>query len=364
MKILFVLEHFHPYVGGVEFLFLQLGRELIQDGQEVTVITTRYDTQLKKEEWCDGIRIIRINARSRYSFSLKAIPAIVRALKTHDIVHTTTYNAAIPTWIATRFNRRKCILTFHEYWGQLWNKLPFLNPLQRVMYRVFEKTVSLLPFDKVVGVSDFTLNKLQSQGIPPSRLVRIYNGLDYDKYSNYRPSDNGGLHFTFVGRLGVSKGFDILLPAVDRFLSIHPDYIFQLVIPKRPDNLFKKITSAINLLKSSDRIKVYHHLPKQDLNQLIKDSSFVVIPSYSEGFCFVAAESCALGTPVLHSGMGALKEVVSGKSINFSPFDQDGLYKGLADAAANRWNNTPLKKFTLKDTIDSYMELYLAYINE
>ena len=364
MRILFVLEHFHPYIGGVEFLFLQLGKELVRHGQEVTVITTRYDRSLENEEDIEGLKVIRINAQSRYSFSLKAIPAIIKTLKNCDVVHTTTYNAAIPTWIATRIIKKRCIITFHEYWGSLWNQLPYLNPVQRVMYKTFEKIVSQLPFDRVVAVSDYTKNSLSNKGVPKHKLSRIYNGLDYSEFTIESSELEKNKTFIFVGRLGVSKGYDLLLPAIDKFLSHHPEYLFHMVIPRRPVGLFKTINKKIHSLNNRNRIKLFHHLPKEELKQFMMASEFIIVPSYSEGFCFVAAEACALNVPVLHSGRGALKEVVAGRNLSFSPFDEVGLLKGLEDAASAKWDNTPMKKFPIKNTIDAYMQLYLAPIHE
>ena len=50
MRILFVLEHFYPYIGGVEQLFWQLSKSLVARGHEVKVITTRFDKKLSKTQ--------------------------------------------------------------------------------------------------------------------------------------------------------------------------------------------------------------------------------------------------------------------------------------------------------------------------
>lgn len=61
MRILFVLEHFHPYIGGVEYLFWQLSKSLVSQGHEVMVITTRFDKKLPQRDRNEGIDIYRVN---------------------------------------------------------------------------------------------------------------------------------------------------------------------------------------------------------------------------------------------------------------------------------------------------------------
>ena len=87
-------------------------------------------------------------------------------------------------------------------------------------------------------------------------------------------------------------------------------------------------------------------------------SHCVVIPSYSEGFCFAAAETIALGTPVISSGKGALKEVVSGKFIEMESFDKQDLFSALEKAYHGAWTSKPIKHFELKTTVKNYLALY------
>lgn len=311
MRILFVLEHFYPYIGGVEFLFLQLSRSLVEKGNSVKVITTRFDKTLPLNEDFEGIEIERVDCGNRFSFSYKAIPAVLKNANEYELIHTSTYNAAVPAWIGSFLKRKKCILTFHEFWGQLWKQLPFLSGTQRVLYGAFERMVSLLPFTKVVAVSDFTKTALLSEGIRKDKVVRIYNGLNYagiEELLNEKEgmeNESAKNNFIFVGRLGVSKGYDLIFPAVDRILTEYKEVVFNMIIPQRPADMFDTVMGKINQMKNKSQLKVFHNLTKQDLYSKIKAARFILVPSYSEGFCFIAAEACAMGVPVVSSGKGA-----------------------------------------------------------
>ncbi len=373
MRILFVLEHFHPYIGGVEHLFWQLSKTLVTQGYEVMVITTRFDKKLPQRECNEGIDIYRVNCNNRFSFFIKSIPSIFKNIKNFDLVHTTTYTAAPPTWLVSRLRNKKSVLTFHEYWGDLWKQLPYLNFTQKILYSTFERMASYLPFSKIVAVSKFTEQSLIKAGVDQSKINMIYNGLDYNAIEQLstkiniteveRIKKNTAFNYIFVGRLGVSKGIDILLEASDIFLEKTPEATLTLVIPKLPKKMYDLIVNKINNLQCISQITVMHHLTKEELYKQIKQASFIVIPSYSEGFCFVAAEACALNVPVISSHCGALKEVVSGHYIAMDSVTTKGLFEALQKAKQKEWQYKESVQFSLDKSVEQYVHLYKEMID-
>ena len=112
MKILFVLEHFYPYIGGAEKLFYVLTRALAKKGHEVVVVTTRFDRQLSSKEIHQGVTILRVNCWNRFAFTFLSIPTILREARNCSIIHTTTYNAALPAILAGQIRRKPVYVTF------------------------------------------------------------------------------------------------------------------------------------------------------------------------------------------------------------------------------------------------------------
>ena len=371
MRILFVLEHFHPYIGGVEHLFYNLGKSLVKNGFDITVVTTKFEEDLAQFEEVEGIKIHRINCKNRFLFPLLSLPLLFKLAKQVDFIHTSTYTAALPAYITGLFRRKKTIITFHEYWGKLWNKLPFLSFIERNIFRFFEYFISRLPFHAVIAVSDATKASIAQSGVPQKRLRRIYNGIDYQKIENLKNdilstekgNEKQGQQFTFVGRLGVSKGIDLLIPAANEVLKRFPDAQFKMIIPKVPKTIYFKIQGMIEGMTQKAQVIQYHNLPKKDLYKEIIYSDFLVIPSYSEGFCFLAAETQALGIPIVTSYNTALKEVVGGKNIKLQNLDSESLTKALELGLQKDWDQNKSVKFTLDDSINAYMELYKELIN-
>ncbi|MCK4570279.1 MAG: glycosyltransferase family 4 protein [Bacteroidales bacterium] len=360
MKILFILELYYPNIGGIEKLFKSLAEKLVEEGYSVTIITTRFRKDLPLNETINGVKIKRLRISSRFLFTFFGIFGMLKEARKCYIIHTTSFNAAFPARLAGWFARKKVIITFHEAWGSLWFRLPFAGFISKRLFFFYEWFILHLGFHHYIAVSDYTADCLARLGVKKHKISRIYNGLDYATYEpgDYTPPDN--FVFTYFGRLGISKGLDIIPDAAQDFLESHPDAHLKMIIPKRPKGMYRKIR---NLLKKipANRITLLHNLRDTDLHKELHHSSCIMIPSYSEGFCFAAAEAIAMGIPLISSGKGALAEVVSGKHITMESQDGKGLSDALEKAYAGNWEVTPIRRFDFDDTVRDYLGLYQGY---
>jgi glycosyltransferase involved in cell wall biosynthesis len=363
MKILFILELYYPNIGGNERLFRSLAEALVSKGHEVNVLTTRFRKDLPKHELVNGVRIRRLPVRSRFVFTFLAIcPAICLSGKA-DLIHTTSYNAAFPAWLAARITRRKVVITFHEVWGKLWFRLPYLNAIQKRLFYSFEQFILHLKFDRFIAVSEYTRECLEQNKVHPRHILRIYNGLDYAGFQKYNPGAPSRFTFTYFGRPGSSKGLDILVEAVPAFINEHPGARLKLIMSRSPERAYRKITGTLQEKLGKESFTVLNDLDDEALIRELLNSSCILIPSYSEGFCYAAAESIALGIPLVHSNLGALKEVVSGKHIPMGSQDPPGLFHALEKAINNEWEEKPLRKFELSETVNAYIRLYESFFS-
>lgn len=359
MKILFVLEYYYPNIGGVEKLFKSLAEALVNNGDEVLILTNCFDRSLKREEVIKGVKIRRLRFYNRFFFSFFSLPQILKYGRNYDIIHTTSYNAALPAWIAAKLLKKKVIITFHEVWGKLWFKLPFINSLQKIAYYLFEQFILKLKFDKYIAVSDSTKENLILHGVEQNKIARIYNGIEYPSLKKeLKIPLKKEFTFTYLGRLGISKGLELLIPAAKAFISRHPDSKLKMITPDTPKNLYKKINKLIRKNDLQDDILLLHNLKKDDVTKELLSSHCIVIPSHSEGFCFVAAEATSLKIPIITSHRAALEEVVSGEYIVMNSLTKKSLFDALVKAKNSNFEFTPLKKFLLEDCIAEYQNLY------
>ncbi len=358
MKILFVVEHFYPYVGGAEELFLNLTASLVEQGHKVNVVTTLHDESLKKYEEYKGIKITRVRCRNRFLFTIMSMPEVFRQAKKTDFIHTTSYNSAIPSFVAGLFLKKKVIITFHEIWGKLWFRLPFFPKWKLTGFYLFEWFILKLPFYKYIAVSDYTMNSLIETGILPHKIKKIYNGVNYESLRKYHHHSPENFTFCFFGRLGISKGIDLLLEAASLFTSNHPEAKLKLIIPTYPTSLFKKTIQLVSYYKLENNIILLHNLTRDDLLKEVSTSSCVVIPSASEGFCFVAVESVAIGVPIISSGKGSLPETVSGQFLILKSFTAEAINESLEKGMKKEWEYKAPREFSLKASMENYFKLY------
>jgi len=137
--------------------------------------------------------------------------------------------------------------------------------------------------------------------------------------------------FTFVGKIAASKGWNDFAWAIQQFkkenIKLSLKTVGELIpIEKNVPGLVGTSLRHLELLEGTN-----HQLQANDkeLFDILTSSRAAVLPSYSESFCFVAAEAMACGTPVIgykNEGM----QYLLGKE--FSEFlvdigDKDGLLR-------------------------------------
>lgn len=375
MKILFVLEHYHPHTGGVEVLFRNLCEGLSAKGHEVEVVTTRLE-DTKKEETLNGVKIRRINTppfMRRYWFTFLALPYVLRRSKNVDIIHTTTYNGAFPAKLGSVLSKKPSVITVHEIIGKDWTKLGGMGFVSAKLHEFLEWLIVKLNFNKFVCVSNSTRMNLLRYNVDDKRACVIYNGVDYnifdsEKYKGEAKQIRKKLEelsgkkrdsiYLFYGRPGVSKGFEYVLRAVTRISIRMPGSLFVAILGKRPGKRYDMFRKEIEKHPSKDNILLLDPVRYKELPSYLKSVDCIVVPSLTEGFGYCVAESCALGIPVVSSDTTSIPEVISGKHILVEQRNSRQIAKAVVDVFRGKFNRTKLKKFEWKDCIENYERLY------
>jgi glycosyltransferase involved in cell wall biosynthesis len=219
--------------------------------------------------------------------------------------------------------------------------------------------LAILPFNQFIAVSQFTASSLIKAGIKPDRVQLIYNGIDYQDHLLLQRDNkltNNKFTFTYFGRVGYSKGLDVLLEATANLVKLDNNFILQIITSREP--LFNKMLELIHDYTLSEYVVFRHELEREELFTAIRKSDAIVIPSYSEGFCFAAVETMAIGTPIISSGRGALKEVIGGKHIELSELTAEELSMAMRNAMNGSWSDKPMKRFPIDETIEAHIALY------
>jgi D-inositol-3-phosphate glycosyltransferase len=346
LRILFVLEYFPPHVGGVETLFEQLTEALARDGHTVTVLTL-WLPGTRTHENRNGVEIIRIKTPQtarRYLFTLAALPiALKRALRA-DIIHTTTYNAAIPAWIAALIARKPAVLTVHEVFGDQWNDLLGMHSLPAYAFRLFEWFVLHLPFARYICDSEFTRGRLlRLMNVASARATVVYPALDYSfwdvtrhaprKVKEERGVGQDTFLYLYFGRPGISKGLEYLIDAAALIREQVPTSHLLMLLANDPLDHYQRLMQRITRLRLDDHVSVLEPVPRDDLPGYLLAADCIVIPSVSEGFGYAAAEAATLGCRVIATSGHSVQEILEGSVILVPPRDSQAIANAVVRVA-------------------------------
>lgn len=361
MKILYVLENYYPFVGGVETLFQNVC-EGMATKHTVAVICSAMDSVVppKGQNYIchNGVFIHRVNTKNRFLFPLFALYKSVQMAKISDVIHTSTYTGAFPAWVASKIWHKPCVITVHEVLGDRWKKFGFKHAW---LLELLEKIILKLDFDKYISVSQSTQRQLGRMGI---QSEVIYNGIDYehwnpDKYEPIRLHD--GFTYLYFGRPGITKGLHLLLNVASQVSKVFSKSKLVMILSAEPIDQRQEILRLIKALGLEEHIIVMKSVPYGMLPRYIKGADCVVVPSLSEGFGFSCAEACAMGVPVVVTDVDSLPEVVSGK-YKVARCSVKSLTEAITDIPDGIYNVTQLKKFTWDRNIQEHESLYRSLV--
>jgi len=368
MKILFILELFKPHVWGVEILFDNVINWLIQQWNQVTVLTSKFSKDLAKyEKVNDNLEIYRVG-NNRYDFMFHCLAKWIKLAKKSDIIHTTTYNAAIPANIISKITWKKIIITVHEIFWKLRYKFIWWKGF---FFKLFENLIFKFKFDKYICVSNYTKNSLRMKfWIDDNRLITIYNWIDYNLRSkdSFEESDikniqkeynlNQNYTWLFFGRPWISKWLRYYIQAIPQILKNIPNFKALLIVSESKNNMANYEKDLIKKLKIEESII---WLPGVKYNQLwnyILACDFVIVPSLAEWFGFAAAETCSLNQKIVVSNIASLPEVVSG-NINFiEPWNQDDIAQKVLDFYKDKYQIIENRRFLRLNNVNQTLDIY------
>lgn len=177
-------------------------------------------------------------------------------------------------------------------------------------FRQFRRRLVYAAATHVVANSEATLADVTGHyRVPASKCLVFHNALPdpLDKYPSLVGEEKVENRVVCVGRHDYSKGQDVLLHAIAEVRKVIPDVELVLVGDGdfRPtlEALAAELAIADNcqFVGGVEHEAVFHHMAK---------ASVTVVPSRSEAFGWVNAESMAVCTPVIGAAVGGIPEII------------------------------------------------------
>lgn len=370
MKIGFVLPHFHPYIGGGEKLFYDMGRELVKRGFEVHVVTGKTGTGLSGTHDVEGMQVTYCDWKEMFGHPFPKTKDIIPVIEWCDIVHTSTYTTGpVVSKLARKYNKPS-VMTIHEVRGEKWYYAD--NFIKATIYNMVEQFTCRQKYTIIHAVSEATKRDI-AKYLKKTNVVRVYNAIelnatmgdekfDLKQYFGLNEKDKV---FLYYGRPGKTKGIDVyekaltMLAADDR---IPENVKFCFILGSEPAKNRKEFIEKMRKNGLLDKnVIIRASLKREELASAIKQADCVVVPSLTEGFGFSALEACQIGTNLIVSDGGALPEVVYGNVKMFRNRDSRDLAKKIYRVIANKsdaFDKIPEKHFTYEAMIDGIANIY------
>jgi glycosyltransferase involved in cell wall biosynthesis len=220
-------------------------------------------------------------------------------------------------------------------------------------------------FTKIVCSSSYLKDKVILEGVDPSKIETIPNGVDMRWFEHAAKIDLiGHPALLFVGRLEPEKGVDILVESMKELLKILPEAVLHIVGSGSLGNELRRLTASDGLEDN-----VILHGETADTPRFYKSADVCVFPSLIETFGNTALEAMAAGKPVVATRRGGVPE--------FLTHFENGLLvepdrEELVDAITTLWHDDNLmhrisknnlekaKRFDWSNVAEQYVKLYEA----
>jgi len=152
-------------------------------------------------------------------------------------------------------------------------------------------------------------------GVTPDKVQVISMGVDLkDRFTTEHTAKRGNNQLLFVGRLVEKKGLQILLEAIPKVLTKHPD--MRLTVAGTGP-LEMELRELAQLLDISDKVDFLGMVTQSKLPALYRHATLAVFPFLvaksgdQEGFGLVQVEAMGCGCPVIAGDLPAIHDSIT-----------------------------------------------------
>ncbi|WOB24928.1 MULTISPECIES: glycosyltransferase family 4 protein [Xanthomonas] len=297
MKVVHVVRQFHPSIGGMEEVVLNVARQhQANSADTVEVVTldrvfTDPGAQLAPQETHQGLPIRRIGYRGSSRYPLA--PSVLGAIGSADVVHLHGIDFFYDYLALTKpLHGKPMVVSTH---GGFFHTA-YASRMKQLWFQTLTRT-SALAYSRVIATSEND-GDLFAKVVSPARLRVIENGVDVEKYAG-QGAATAGRTLLYFGRWSVNKGLIETLELLKAMLARDPHW--QLIIAGREYDLNEAdLRKAIAERGLQDKVQLSMSPSQEQLRALMQQAQFFVCLSRHEGFGIAAVEAMSAGLiPIL-----------------------------------------------------------------
>jgi len=385
MKILVALTYYRPHTSGLTIYAERLAKAFVAHGHQVTILTSQYEKHLPREEYLEGVRIVR--APVFFRISKGVVMPTFGFLATKLVLESNVIQLHLPQLDAAglairgRIFGKPTVITYHcdlqmpngflswmaNQGINLMNNLACLFTHRIIAYTEDYASHSklLIRFSKKIKIIN-----------PPVELPTIPEKNVSQFIKNHNPLDRHPI-IGMAARFATEKGVEVLLGALEEVITDFPNAQAWFAGPYKniigEEKYYEKLIPRISSLEKNGNWSFLGLLNPDQMVAFYKAIDMLVIPSLNstESFGLVQIEAMLNGKPTIASDLPGVRQPVlkhhSGKIIPI------GNSTALADAIRDiilkqeDWqiNMKDLKRIYSPNTVSAeYEKLFLEIQKE
>jgi len=347
VRTLVALTYYRPHISGLTIYAERLARGLAARGHDVTVLTSRHETRLPRQEHVHGVRIVRVPVAFRIGKGV-VMPTYgvlaTRLVRSHDAV--SLHLPQLDAWgvaLRARLLGRPCVITYHcdlHLPPGLVNRVAerAVAAADELAARAAHRIVAYT--DEYAGHSPLLRRHARKvEVIGPPVVIEPAPAEDVAAFRRrYRLAPEGGRGpvIGLAARLAAEKGVETLLEAAPALRERFPDAAFLFAGPY--ENVPGEEEYRRRLLPALERLgDAWMFLgaldAEREMPAFFGALDALVVPSVNstESFGLVQVEAMLCGTPVVASDLPGVRQPVlrTGMGEVVPPGDAGALARAL-----------------------------------
>lgn len=368
MKIAYIVDEFPPFFrGGLGTYAMEITREYVKNGQEITAFSRNSGKDKTNDSWnginvhrpvlmnmADMLPLLSPGDVSRWNqgdqtqfnntmlYNLLSSSKLINDLvanqgQSFDLVAAHDW-LAFPAGILARANLPvPLVVHYHstEPGRSNGGGSPMIQEIERL---------AATKADLIITVSYAMRDELMRLGYPEHKIRVVYNGVDTKKYAPDSFSQKEIKAFRakigvgdapmifFVGRLTWVKGADTLTEAMAQIAREVPDAKLVIVGKGEQEDMLRQIVRSNGL--ENNVIFNFNYITEDERRLYYAASDICIFPSKYEPFGIVSLEAMSMGKPVIvgATGTSGFREQIipCGENINgyhINPHDASDIAK-------------------------------------
>jgi len=296
----------HVWAGGAEEYIHNLGKELVDEGHNVTLFCGN-DGKSKRNETIDGVHIIRRGGFYTVYF-WAFVYYILKLRRKTDIIIESANGVPFFTQI---YSRKDTYLILHHVHQQVFQE-HLMFPLNMIA-RCVEAIIAPVIYrdTKIITVSESSKREISKKlGYNKDNITVITPGISRDIFGTSRKTTQPS--FVYIGRHKHYKNIDVAIKAFGLVVKKYPLATFTIGGEGEHTNKLKKL---VKKLKLTDSIVFLGKVSEQRKKEVFAQSWVALQPSSFEGWGITVIEANATKTPVIASDVSGLRDsVIEGKT--------------------------------------------------